>query len=70
MQVALYNLYFVLDMLDTFECYGTGSTNHANHTVSLRKKELGQVRAILAGDTSDQSNGHFPLLFQNSTTEL
>ena len=45
----------VLDVVDALKVGGGGPAHHPVDLVALLQKELGQVRAVLAGDAGDQS---------------
>ena len=51
--VSLYELNAVEQMLDTIHRVRTGSARHSDYAIALVEQELGQVRAILAGDAGD-----------------
>jgi hypothetical protein len=44
----------VLEVIDAAAVHARRPANHAMNLVALAQQELGQVRAVLAGDSSDQ----------------
>jgi hypothetical protein len=61
-QIALLQGDLVLDVGNALKSYGAGTAHHADNFVIVFKQQLGQVRAILAGNAGDQRNGHCTLL--------
>ena len=48
-------LELVADVFDALEVLGAGPADHAVDAVALGEEQLGQVRAVLAGDAGDES---------------
>ena len=44
-----------INMIDTTGIECAGATNDAVHFITLRQKQLGKIRAVLPGDSRDQS---------------
>ena len=60
-QVAGNELELVLDVGDAFEVHRAAPAHHADDVVALGQQQLGQVRAVLAGDPGDEcafGHGH------------
>jgi RNase P/RNase MRP subunit p29 len=53
-QVASHQRQLILNMGDTLEVNGAAAAQHPDDLVSLLKEQLGQIGAVLAGDTRDQ----------------
>jgi hypothetical protein len=51
--VSLNELDLVEDVFDAIHGIGTGPPDHPDYSIALVKKELSQVRAILAGYSGD-----------------
>jgi len=45
----------ILYVCDSLEVDGAGASDHADHLVALSEQELGEVGAILSGDSCDES---------------
>ena len=54
-QVAGDELHPLLDVADAVEVDGAGAAHHPDDVVALVQQELGQIRAVLAGDAGDKS---------------
>ena len=65
-QVALDDLDIVLQMLDALEGQGAGTPHHADDTIVLGEQQLGQVRAVLAGNSGNQCGGQYVLLLNGA----
>ena len=53
-QVGLPELEAVAEVRDALEVLGAGAPDHADDAVALLEQQLGEVRAVLAGDAGDQ----------------
>ena len=53
-QVGLPQLDAVAQVRDALEVLGAGAAHHADDLVALLEQQLGQIRAVLAGDAGDQ----------------
>jgi hypothetical protein len=48
----------LVDVVDAFGVEARGATDDAVHLVALPEQELGEVRAVLARDSGDESSFH------------
>ena len=62
---AWWRVIVVAEVVDPFEVLRAGAADHSVDFVSLAEEELGQVGAVLAGDSGDESNAS--LLMQDSS---
>ena len=53
-QVAGKDLYVVDDVLDSLVHFGAGASRHADDAIAFLQQELGEIRAVLAGDSGDE----------------
>jgi hypothetical protein len=58
-KISLEQLDSIPQMLNALEVFAAATANHATDTIALAKEEFGEVAAVLAGDTGNESGpGH------------
>ena len=61
-EVGLAEIEAAPEMRDALEVLGARPAHHADDAIALLEQELGQVRAVLAGDAGDERGRHGPQL--------